>query len=241
MSDFKQAQLGRLLSLVVDQPRRSIEDLLIRFLPLAQYLKETLIGSSLNFGLLYEIADLLTLEPQLAHFLIVGLQNGGFLQVKLLVLTLLVGEHGFVTLVANFNGLLKDLFLLVQQLQFFREFLKVFLVLLVLFDLNAIMISYLLQLLHPLFQFLQLLLLLILQLIRLFDLVFQFIDLFLEESQPLCCIVDLCRVLVRHAARAHCHLFIAFAKEEFVHASLSFDLLVVKLLEKLFIILDFFL
>jgi len=68
---------------------------------------------ALVLGPLDELSDLLTLSPEHADLLIVGLEYLGILQVKRIVLLLFVGYLDLVAIGQGVDGGLQDLLLLV--------------------------------------------------------------------------------------------------------------------------------
>lgn len=109
------------------------------------------------------------------------------------------------------------------------------LVLLMLIYLDAVVVSYLLELFHPGLELSEVFSLLSLDLLALLDLVLQLIYLLLQESETLGRVVNLRRVLLRHAPWSHGYL--PSLADESIHPLLSLDLLMMHLGEGLLVLL----
>jgi hypothetical protein len=109
-------------------------------------------------------------------------------------------------------------------------------VLLVPVDLDPVVPRDLLQLIDALLELLKVLTLLLLHLLALLQLVLQLIDLVLQESQALGSVRDLCRVLLCEAPWTHGYL--SLLPNDPIHLFLSFDLLMMHLLQHLFVLLN---
>ena len=75
-----------------------------------------------------------------------------------------------------------------------------------------------------------------LHLLPLVDLILELVNLVLEEGKPLSCIIDRSGILLRHASWSHS--YITGLANQSIHPLLSLDLLMMKLHQHFFIVLD---
>ena len=112
----------------------------------------------------------------------------------------------------------------------------VFFVLLVLVNLDTIVVRDLLKFLHALFELREVLRLLLLHILTFVDLILELVDLVLEEGESLSRIIYRSGILLSHATRSHS--YITGLANQSIHPLLSLDLLMMKLHQHLFIVLD---
>ena len=97
----------------------AIENLLVGFLPLVQYVEKSFVCTSISFGFLDQLGYLLAFDPQQLDLLIVCFEYGSLLQIERFIFLLLVSNLPLIPLSHGVYRRHHDLLLFIHHLQLF--------------------------------------------------------------------------------------------------------------------------